>query len=552
MYMCVSSERKLMNEYRQLPPSGPRKLTPEMQSSLDAADKPTKRGKKPERKEEKEGQSSKKRKTKKKAHKPKAPSLSDYDCVPSDQQPEPDSSDDDVSQHKSSLRGNSPPPSPVHEGNQTSPPPSPTQLVPITIAPCPPPISSSTTTSIPIPTPLFTEVTTTTTTTTEPQVRVNISDIGEPTSESEPPITLKPLSSPPSHESDIVLGGAEMEFDSIYFSPYRVQSDDDDDDDAPVIKRQLKNLNDKLDQLLSSSSSNASEAYSEAAIKALLATFVKEHDTSISNVVKATDASTSSCQKASIAVEESTKDCKQATAKVEKLISYAHVFLDSLQAAAQKNAQMVNASVDNLTSSLQTEKKHFEEARQVMETNYTKLQSSIHTHLDKLQANLAMENKVIDELALKTTKVKTQVLKLTQALKENDELNSEGEDVSHGQPQQPPTSKPISQPKVTAEPKGNEALDSMKDKRKKKVGDANKVEIEDVVETVEETSKTEDLKIKRNERELEEKLHKANEEAERERKQKEANDALERRKSMFPLWMMEKLLKELIESPSTH
>ena len=107
-----------------------------------------------------------------------------------------------------------------------------------------------------------------------------------------------------------------MEFDSTYFSPYRVQSDDDED--APLTKRHLKVVTDKLDQLLSSSSANP---YSEAALKALFSSAVKEHDTSISNAAKAIDASTSQCQKASLAVEASTKDCKEATAKVKKLIA---------------------------------------------------------------------------------------------------------------------------------------------------------------------------------------------------------------------------------------
>ena len=59
MFKCVYGESKLVNEYKKLPPTGPRQLTLEMQSSLDVADKPTKRGKKVERKSEKEGPSSK-------------------------------------------------------------------------------------------------------------------------------------------------------------------------------------------------------------------------------------------------------------------------------------------------------------------------------------------------------------------------------------------------------------------------------------------------------------------------------------------------------------
>ena len=45
MYDCVSAESKVMAEYKKLPPTGPRALTPEMQKSLELADKPAKWGK---------------------------------------------------------------------------------------------------------------------------------------------------------------------------------------------------------------------------------------------------------------------------------------------------------------------------------------------------------------------------------------------------------------------------------------------------------------------------------------------------------------------------
>ena len=93
-----------------------------------------------------------------------------------------------------------------------------------------------------------------------------------------------------------------MEFDSTYFSPYRVQSDEDDD--APVTKHDLKAINDKLGQLLSSSSSGA---YSDATLKALFSSIVQEHNASLTSAAKAIDASTSQCQKASLGVEASTK-----------------------------------------------------------------------------------------------------------------------------------------------------------------------------------------------------------------------------------------------------
>ena len=91
-----------MADNRKLTPTGPRQLTPEMQSALEVVDKPTKRGMKPDqkkkdaevqsshvatpkkRKSEKEPSAThKKRKINKMAKKPKATSSSDSDYVPS-------------------------------------------------------------------------------------------------------------------------------------------------------------------------------------------------------------------------------------------------------------------------------------------------------------------------------------------------------------------------------------------------------------------------------------------------------------------------------------
>ena len=47
-----------------------------------------------------------------------------------------------------------------------------------------------------------------------------------------------------------------MTFDSVYYSPFQIQSDDDDD--APVTKRHLKELHDKIDLLIASSSTSQS------------------------------------------------------------------------------------------------------------------------------------------------------------------------------------------------------------------------------------------------------------------------------------------------------
>ena len=48
MYAYVSEASNVIQEYKKLPSSGPRELTPAMIRSIEEADKPAKRGKKPE------------------------------------------------------------------------------------------------------------------------------------------------------------------------------------------------------------------------------------------------------------------------------------------------------------------------------------------------------------------------------------------------------------------------------------------------------------------------------------------------------------------------
>ncbi|XP_023745455.1 extensin-like [Lactuca sativa] len=174
------------------------------------------------------------------ARKPKQASPSDLDHVPSDHDHENFAKGDDANL-KGSPRGDSPPrsPSPEVQLNDSIPthPPSPFHTsVPISIAPLPPPTTSQPTSTAPLPPPIFTQTTSTTTNTPEPTVHVNVFDTGEPTSETETPVISKTISLSPLTDSFPILGGDELEFESYYYSPYRVQSDDDDDDDAPLTK----------------------------------------------------------------------------------------------------------------------------------------------------------------------------------------------------------------------------------------------------------------------------------------------------------------------------
>ncbi|CAI9268786.1 unnamed protein product [Lactuca saligna] len=52
MYAYVSDASNGIQEYKKLPSSGPKELTPNMIRSIEEADKPTKRGKKPETQKE--------------------------------------------------------------------------------------------------------------------------------------------------------------------------------------------------------------------------------------------------------------------------------------------------------------------------------------------------------------------------------------------------------------------------------------------------------------------------------------------------------------------
>nr|KAJ0207837.1 hypothetical protein LSAT_V11C500243510 [Lactuca sativa] len=150
--------------------------------------------------------------------------------------------------------------------------PSPPPLtIPISIPQIFPIPTSQPTSTIPIPTPIFTDTTTTGAHSTAPipPIATEPPLITKRSITTEPPRTTKPLSPTPSIDTTPILGGEDLEFDSTYFSPYRVQSDEDDDE--PVTKHHLKAVNDKLDQLLSSFSSGA---YSDAPLKALFSSVV--------------------------------------------------------------------------------------------------------------------------------------------------------------------------------------------------------------------------------------------------------------------------------------
>ncbi|KAL7586245.1 hypothetical protein Lser_V15G38227 [Lactuca serriola] len=158
------------------------------------------------------------------------------------------------------------------------------------------------------------------------------------------PVISKSISPSPSSNSFPVLGGEELEFESYYYSPYRVQIEDDDD--APLTKRNLRDLNEKLDKLLASSSSSSTSTYSDTVVRALIETTLKQHDESI--------------QKAPKVVYASFLSCKKTSEDVATLISDAKLLLESLKKAAESNTNKVNTAIESLSNSLQAEKDKFD------------------------------------------------------------------------------------------------------------------------------------------------------------------------------------------------
>ncbi|XP_023737167.1 uncharacterized protein LOC111885110 [Lactuca sativa] len=149
-------------------------------------------------------------------------------------------------------------------------------------------------------------------------------------------------------------------------SDEEVQFVSDNDDDDPITKRHLKAATDKLDQLLSSSSANP---YSEAALKALFSSAVKE----------------------------------------PLLLNAKRLHL--LWKPLLKTAELSHLGV----------------ARKAIEVDSEELHSKLDDRLTQLEVELVVENKFMDELDKRTSQLKVQNLKLHTATPELNDLKSERE-----------------------------------------------------------------------------------------------------------------------------
>ncbi|KAL7610248.1 hypothetical protein Lser_V15G14214 [Lactuca serriola] len=224
--------------------------------------------------------------------------------------------------------------------------------------------------------------------------------------------------------------------------------------------------------------------------------------------------------------------------------------------------------------------------------------TTIEERLSKLQENLAAENSLMDALARKTTALKVKSIQLSNSQQEIESLRSErevvkscvsdvhstisnileahdpilnysvrrdlaeklapalsllskieglldfvsilkqgGEQVNMSQP--PPTS--TATHTTEPPPVGQASGSGVKDKGNKIAEESDEDDKETIVDL---------LKRQGRDKEADINARVAREAEEAERRQKEAHDLLESRKTLFPPWNLEKLIKEAIETPS--
>ncbi|KAL7586079.1 hypothetical protein Lser_V15G41333 [Lactuca serriola] len=539
MYGDVPADSRIIRTYKEFRRSGPRELTPEMLKSIHEADKPVARGKKTDKGKDKQiakggkGPSPKKRKTTKAAQSPPMKKRKN--------QPRRKliiASSSSESEEENSASDGSP------RGAHTNAPKA---------------------TSAPEPSP-------TTKHTTQP----------EPTSNTEPPPSPSPSSpAQAAEDEEPFFGGEDMTFYSVYYSLFQVQSDDNDD--APVTKRHLKELHDKIDSLIASSSSSQS-TFSEASIQKIVDAFSKAHQVSLDSATAAIDAST--------------KACEAATEKVDKLFTDASSLLQSLQENVEATKTKMEPIVNQLATSVALELKSFASLRQTLSADNSAFKTTIEERLAKLQDDLAAENSFMDDLARKTTALKVKSIHLSNSQKEIESLRSKREIISscvsdvHSAisnileahdpiliysvrrtlaeklapalsllskieglldfvsiPKQGGEKENVSQPppsatatqKTEPPPTGQASGSGVKDKGKKIAEESDDEDKDTIADLLKKHGRDKDADLS---------ARVAREAEEAERRQKEAYDLLESRKTLFPPWTLEKLLKEAIETPS--
>lgn len=115
------------------------------------------------------------------------------------------------------------------------------------------------------------------------------------------------------------------------------------------------------------------------------------------------------------AVVDSERICKETTEKVKKLLCEVTTFMGTFQNPFELSNTNANKVISSLGETLQTEKTALAKVRTEIKNDHAKLQTSITSKLDKLQEDLAIQKKIMDELVVKTKKGKVLSMKLSHA-----------------------------------------------------------------------------------------------------------------------------------------
>nr|KAJ0208982.1 hypothetical protein LSAT_V11C400220120 [Lactuca sativa] len=230
-----------------------------------------------------------------------------------------------------------------------------------------------------------------------------------------------------------------------------------------------------------------------------------------------------------------------------------HLLWKPLQKTSRKRPQK---------RSLEAELSQLGVSRKAIEAANGELLSKVDDQLTQLKAELAVENKVMDEMDKRASQLKIQNLKLRTATKELDDLKrhlgeklrptldilSRIEGVSEtvvfpkqggekkSQEREPDKTQPPPprEPKSTVGPKDHVASASKGQKKKKIIGEDDEDEDDDIDNIIKGAPSKPDPKFKPSDQELREKM-------DRLEKEMKENELLEKKKSMFPEWTIESL-----------
>lgn len=190
-------------------------------------------------------------------------------------------------------------------------------------------------------------------------------------------------------------------YTDFVFSPFTINISDDDD--ATMTKGQFRKLNEKLDSILEHSNALSSTKWEN-----LLTT----HRATIEML---TSTNAKFIEESSKVIREYEKRIYETTKKVEKLHHEVQSFMNDLRTSSDNNTTDMNKMIEGFHSSLKAEKEALSNIPADIKVDNAELHTTLSTMIEKLQEDLAIENKIMYELAQKTQKTKVLSVKLKNA-----------------------------------------------------------------------------------------------------------------------------------------